>query len=648
MVFPSWLRPCAAMILLAGFLGLGCKSSSTGTAGTVTLGGTVTYTRLPLVHDSDGKPTGLSSTGVVTPSRGVMVRAFQLTYDVDASGVRHQNWRLSASALTDSNGDYSFRVYSGYPTFLEVDSVWQQYSGHLSTVRIIADPAGINSALSEPYRPIYAYRKDVAGNLVPSPVVGDNTSTSTVVAAIGSDTTLDVALGSSDQWVATRSDWYVPGTNTSSTQSQLPPSAVGITLGSKLLGILDDAYIVSYYYGDPTPSQVKGGFLDLHYYPGRSEATRRSFMVYDRSLTPLSYDGTIAHYFGSLSGSTALDDAWDQGVTYPMLARNFLYGQGKTALFATGLTNLASLSPDLAVVDGMGDAIAATLLQTPYLTDASAATAFSPRDIRTIPTTNPGIASAADLAAVAWEASLKVYGVASPGTYAEWKSRILEPGYMARLYGLVDVTQTVDDVTYDLDICSIYSQLGRLMEAKASSETVDLHLYFTNLSLFAMLDPYGIVWPTTSATWPYLATDWGRNPDSQTTALPSFTLSMSQAERVANPLTGATTYPNCTQGEVAFGRLLLNYDRSFRLSVSATSAGTVDPGTTIEVVVDGDSDNPYLFVPGAGTTYTLALTGNPKDSTNPTRHFLRTRVLNPTVKQDDLTVTVTLDKVSGL
>lgn len=688
MAFPSWLRPCAAICLAAGLLGLGsgCHRSTGLPAGTINLSGTVTFTRTPVVYDTSsdpatsGQPTGYGAPAAAAVARGVVVRAFLLVPDIDSSGRLNQVWRLVGSTVTDINGLYQLNgfVYQGYSAFVEVDGVFQMASGNDSSVKIIADPAGITSSLPEPMRPIWALRKDMAGNPVTNPVVADPLTTTSTVAVATVDATVNFLVGTTDSWVATVSNWYVPGTNPnypgSSTQPQAPPTET-LALGSKVLGILDNVYNFANLYGDPTPSQGRGGVFDLHYHPGVTEPARRSYVVYDRQMTPLADTGTLEAngttekfaYFGTLAGGPAVDDAWDPGVIYPMLARNFLFGQGKTALFPTGRSSLLSLSPDLAVVDGMGDAMAATLLTTPWLTDITSPVPLAPRDIRVIPA-SPGLGSPGTLAALAWQLSLTGNNITPPGTYANWSATwsygtptgLTFPPVMARLFDLeypyVQTQGINGEVTQRTDIISIYGQAARLQEPQ-NGNPVDLAKTFSNLELFTQLNPFNLQWPLTPQAWPFIATDWNSGtyvvPGPMLPTLPSFTLSMAQAQQIPNPAitdpVPALVYPNCSQGEVAYTKLALYLDQSFQLSLATSPS--LPAGAAIEVLVDGAIAPPalpnpqpqrFLFTAGNLGPVPLSLAGNPTDYTNPTWHWIRFRMISPTVQQPDVLVTPTL------
>jgi len=675
---PSWLRCAAALILAAGLLvtGVACKKSSSNPAGTVNCSGTVTYTRLPILYDGNGSPTGLGSTGTVLPARGVLVRAFQLYYDVNAADQAIPTWRLAGSTVTDSNGFYSLNglVHSGYATFLEVASIFQQTSGDLASVEVVGDPNGIASTAAEPDRPIYVLREDGHGNTFSADPVANYGG----VAVTGGDLGVNFNVGTGDTWELTVPNWYLSG---SSPQGPSGTAAVG----SRVLAILDSVYQFAYYYGDPTPSKSAGGVLDLHYYPGRTETPRRSYVMYDPAAgplasdgTPLAFDGTKLHYFatlagggnfnnGATAGTVAVDDAYDPGVIYPMLGRNHLFGQGKTALFPTGRSDLSSLSPDLALVDGLGDAMAAILLKTPFLTDATQVTPLAPRDIRTSPA-SLGPVSAANLAAVAWQLDLDVFypNAFNPLGPTQWAN--IDPSAMVRFFTITYPVQYYLGGTQQLqaDVSSILQQVSRIQEAKQGGETYDLNAALPTLTIVPLVNEYDISWSGSQVGvgWTPVSTYWGEDPDSGAQALPAMTLSMANAQKIYNPDTvNATTqvYPNCSAGEVQYGLFALRQDRTYQLTLaklvdSATGQADVPANAQVELVVDGDYQNPYLF-PGtvnasavtsltALPSYNLTLRGNPTSQGNPLVHTVRVRLLSPAVQQPNIQATVGLTWVS--
>ena len=139
------------------------------------------------------------------------------------------------------------------------------------------------------------------------------------------------------------------------------------------------------------------------------------------------------------------------------------------------------------------------------------------------------------------------------------------------------------------------------------------------------------------------SSDWGTNPVSLT-GKPALTLSMAQATLVPQQTFGATpavasVYPNCSAGEVAYAKLALTLDRNYALSFTPAPPA----GSTLEVVVDGNTSGALSF--SSTDSQNLTLLGNTWDSTNPVWHFLRFRLLSPTVKQADYTVTVNLNRI---
>lgn len=704
-VCTSWLRTGAGMVLIAGLLGLGsgCKRSSSNQNGTVTLSGAIAYSRLPVVYDGTGAPTGQlgPAPGTLTPARGVLVRVFQGFTEYDQSGQPSLVWRLGGATVTDSNGAYNFSgsVYANYPTFVEVDSVYKSLGTRNATVQVLADSNGLASTLPEPNRPIYAYRVDGAGNLYLDPTSNSsttNTANPTTVpgpSGIGGDTTLNITLQSpnqDDKWAVTTLNWYLlPKTSQPPAPNQAPLAILPI--GSEALGIVDSVYLFASYFGDPTPSVPNGGIMDLHWYPGRTEMPRRSFVVYDPSTTPLASDGVTVHSFATLAGGGAavingvgVDDGWDPGVIYPMLARNSLFGQGLTTLYPTGTTALPSLSPDLALVDGLADAMAAAVLQSPYLTDTTIPVALQARDIRNAPVPLPapktGATAPASLAAAGW--SLVNYennalgnqpNPFSAGTPAQWVT--INGQNLLRFFALTYPTVasgSTGSLQIRSDIPSVFQQLARLGAAKSSADLQNLVAIFPNSVLFLLMSPENIDIPwTLGMTLPTYTTNWGQNPGFNGTpaAQTTFTLSMANAGTVPNPLNLTTVppaigslpapampldvYPNVSADEVAYAELSLTVDRTCTLTVTPQSA--LPPDATIEVVVDGAINpppatsvqlpqGPFYFPNAQGEfTATFQLIGNPPDYTNPIWHYLRIRLLSPAVQQPDpITFTVSL------
>jgi len=274
----------------------------------------------------------------------------------------------------------------------------------------------------------------------------------------------------------------------------------------------------------------------------------------------------------------------------------------------------------------------------------AAAAPYVTRDISVIPalTANPpaipspGVVSPANLAALAWDLTLRGNLIPAPGTPAQWAA--INPFVMARLFNLINPTglsvgANGSNNTYQADIPSILGQVGRLLEAKASGEPEDLSRVFNNGILIGELVPFNILWPADATVsgaldWPpQLATDLNPNLVSPGPASVAATIpfSMANALQIPDPLTGVSAFPNDSQGEVTYAKLAIFYDVNYRLSIDPA---TIPAGAQIEVVVDGHiSSQAYLFP--TDTPPVITLTGNPRDSTNPIRHFIRIRLIYP-------------------
>ncbi len=362
--------------------------------------------------------------------------------------------------------------------------------------------------------------------------------------------------------------------------------------------------------------------LDLHYRPGISEA-QGSFIEFDRSKYPLSYDNGGGHYFGSLRGSASNDDAWDEGIIFPLLGRFFLYTQGQTSLFPPS-SPLLDLSPDVAIIEGLAPLMAANALKSPYLADTSSGT-IQLQDVRSlvgVSVAKQTVYSAPNIRALGWELVLKANSIAAPGSATTWST--INPAAMLRFFNLISPTDRSDS-------SSIYQQLGRLKEVKSSSDPIDLAAIFTDATLTSLTTPFQITWPRpTTPPLNTFVTDWGSDPNNA--ALGTVSFSMTNALQVQG------AYPNVSEGEVAFARFALTKDTAYNLKV-VSSIGLLPVGGTIEI-----------RFPLTGLTYTfdgtstsnsvrLVLSGN---STTPVVYPVRMRLLSPTALIPDFTATVQL------
>ena len=309
--------------------------------------------------------------------------------------------------------------------------------------------------------------------------------------------------------------------------------------GSRVLGIGDTIASFVNVYGSATP----GGTLDLHYWPGVDSGG--SYVVYDRALIPQSL--TTSVYFGTLRGGPTNDDAWDPGVILPMLARNALYGGnlGRTYSFPLDplypiSTPLPDLSPDMARIEGLAQAMAANVLQSPYLADTQGtglASLVDIRDITGLSASQLSPYSAPAIRAFAWEVILQASSLPSPGVASDWAN--INPSAAAPFFpapgGLTG--SDINGNAIDIEPLNIYTQINLLKQAQS---TVILANVFTDAVLTNLGSPFGIPWPRpTTGAYTSFVTYWGLDP---TGPLPPVVLSMAKATQVNQPL------PQCDPG----------------------------------------------------------------------------------------------------
>lgn len=631
-LYRAFLRTLGAVALLVVAVACGGKKDAAAAAETtINLAGTVTFTRVPLALDANGVPTGLVDSSVATNlvtknAGGVLIRVYQRYDQISPDGTTTTStWRLVKSGFTDANGLYGLTVPKDRPLMVEVMSSFDGGGGH--SINLVGDPAGISSLVPQASRYRYALRKAIdgsapAGNPTPS-------------ALPTGDAVVNFTVGLNDAWWLTnptydRGSFLAPALGSAILETTLPGRTTGS--GSRILAIGDTVRSFVASYGAATP----GTTVDLHYAPGVSE-TRGSFIEYDRSLYPLAYDDYLAnrHYFGSLRGAIANDDAYDEGVILPLLARNLLWAGVMSRTFAVGpaplfpvAKALTDLSPNMAVIEGFAEAMAANVLKSPYLADTQGTALASPvLDIRDIGALSPAQLSpysAPALRALAWEVVLKANSVTSPGTSTTWST--INPVATSRFFAAPAAPTAT---TPDTEALNIYPQLTRLKETRTVGEPVDLAAVFTDTVLTSLTAPYGITWvrPTTGA-YASFATSWGTDPNALTTPLAPLTLSMTKAVQVRG------SYPNLSQGEIAYASFSLNADKRYVLGMTISPA--LDPGNQID-----------LDLPALGRTFSFTGAGGsapavtlPVNNTAPYFHPVRIRLKSPTTIQPDVTVTV--------
>ncbi len=639
LLYRRFLRALGVAAMAGLALGLACKGSSHHSpagAGNFLLTGTVTYTRIPLAKDANGVPTGLMDSTVASnlqslPARGVMIRAFQYTEQPQPDGTTTPVWVMAATGYTDTTGSYSLTVPDAKPVMVEVLSTFAGGDGN--PISVVADPAGVGSTVPLEERLRYALRKALdgsapAGNPAPSSMPS------------GSDTTVNFTVGLTDPW------WLVnPAVNSltqaapfigqAALETTLPGRTVGT--GSRILAIGDSIATFVAAYGHASPGEP----VDLHYAPGVSDV-RGSFIEYDPAVYPLSNvmnSATYAitpHAFGSLQGGSN-DDAWDESVIFRLMARNYLFGALRLRTF--GMTfdplypqaaPLTHLSPDQALIEGLSDAMAATLLQSPYLADTEGTTLATPLlDIRDLSGLTPDQLSpysAPAIRALAWALTLKANGITAPGTATDWAK--ITPAAAARFFAAPAYPSSL---TYETEPLNIFNQIGRLQEPKSATEPVDLASVFTDPVLTPLLAPFGVPWPRpSSGPLAAFATSWGPDPNTVAAPLPPFSFSMADAVQVRG------SYPNLSPGEVAYAGFTLSADRAYTLTVTASPA--LASTAQLELMMPSFQSSPIFFT-GSGGSQRVVLTGN---ATTPVFQPVRLRLLSPAVQQPDTTVTVSL------
>jgi len=647
------LRACAAMLLAAFVLGagLGCaKKSLAEKAAESTefkISGTVTYTRVPMHYDANGVPTGLETDPALfttVPARGLKVRIFQVRKETLPDYTVKDVWTLVSQATTSSTGLYTANlgVLKNYLTFVEVEGQMTQPTTPASLVTLGADPDGVYSTKQIIDRPVYVIRKSIDGS---------SSTTNATPAAVGTtDVVVNFAIGLNDPWMVVLPTWWVPYESTF-------PFPETVAAGSRIPAILDSFYEFNNNIGNAVPSSAVAE-LALHYRPGLS--TRRgTFVEWRPTLLPKSYDGSTYRYMGSVCGGGTIDgvpqpdDAFDQATLYALMGRNAILGQGKTNILPTGVP-ATSLAPDLALVEGFGDAIAATLLERPYLPSGAGSNRYATvrdiRDLSKLTASQIGPFSAPAITALTWELALINGGITSPGTVSTWPN--MTALNFTRMYSGLYPTMTSGTATIATDTTSLYTQLARLQESRTAADNSDLKTFFGDAVLTPLCAKFNIPWTTAAdAILPKYTVNWGADPDSLATPLPSFTLSMSSAAKIkryfldaGNVEQAADYYPNNSRGEVLYAMSAWSLDRTYSFRVTTVPA--LPAGASIEVVIDGDIANAYLFPSGAATVYPLAIKGNPADLTTPNWHRFRIRMLSPTTLVSDTQVTIHLDKVN--
>ncbi|HET6329661.1 MAG TPA: hypothetical protein VFF76_02645 [Holophagaceae bacterium] len=624
---PSFRSRIAATAAALGLLlGIGCSGKSGGNSATspVAIGaiqGNITYVRIPLLKDANGVPTGLetnSANYLTLPARGIFVRA----YELDATNAQ---WRVKQVTQTDVSGNYYLSVPAGDNYSVQVESFTQPFLGSVS---VIADPNGLSSTLPQAQRAHYILRSAPNGTAATSsaPLPAGTVSA-------GGTYTANFAVDLTTKWMIGSTEVAGDGSSTGFTSAGFEASPTG----SRVLAILDSIYAFSVVYGNPSP----GAPTDLHYLMGRSEP-QGTFIQYNQrawvqpSGVDLAYDPRFGtdHYFGSIRGAAANDDAWDESVLYVLMGRANTFRQLLAANYAAYpytlkpvAANIDGLSPDLAMVEGLPYAMAANLLKSPYLADTDGTSGIvsitNVRDTSGVASADIGPYSPRTLAAMTWEIGLKANGITTPGTATTWAT--INPATIARIFTFTLPTTT------QFYPANAYLQLAKLQNAKTAAEPVDLAAIFTDSQISTVATPFNLPWPQPSTTV------FGQTWTSTTNGTYAYTgtLSMSADHQVSG------VYPNASYKEIAYLGVPQANDQTYNLTLQTTPSA-LPSGATIQVVVfSGSATQAYTFTGSSAAPITFTLAGN-GNTTTPAEYPIRVRLLSPSTLQPDIPFTLQL------
>ncbi len=553
-----WHGKCAgAAVATLAFLTLACSG---GDSSNVTVSGKVTYTRCALAKNaSTGIPSGLATEGSAQAARGVRVRA------IEAKDEGTTTYLVASTTYTDEYGNYSLSVEKGVPAFIEVQSI----AGTSSTepIRIVS---GTDATIKDTVAAdctLYSLRKALDGT--------SDTGNSIHATASSGNVTVNFAATSSTPWWIAASPDQTAAKFEALLNTTTKDTTLGISVGSRVLGIIDSIYTFTDVYGDPTP----GGSLDLFYRPNMADDTQGSFVDYSDA----------SRYYGALRAN-ANDDAWDESIIFMLCARNALYSHttvtpytppsDQLPLDATGLARKTGLDPIHALIDGMPYGMATSLLQSPYLADTNGSSLVTYRDIRDLTDLNADAYSAPAIAALSWDLLIKANKLSSD-TPSAWSS--IDTESLRRFFTL---KVPVDSDSYPTDTANIYKQLLRLQEGTSSGDTVNLKAIFTDTVLTNTVGTYGLEWPRPSSEDEYFfLQDWGTDPSGAMSAL-NFNLSSAHVD----PVTAA--FPNLSKGEIAHAGFLLSKDTLYTVTISAPD---LPSGASLELQIR-DSSGQYQTI----------------------------------------------------
>jgi hypothetical protein len=680
-----------------------CKGSSKGgesTPKTVAITGTVTYDRVPTLRDAAGLPLGLE-TDTTKFERNILARNLRVNlyrkYAIADPAFPNDRTKdkiffgLWGFAKTTKEGVYNF---GGLPVdqewMVEVQSSIQDANATMGTVNLLADPAGMASTVPQQNRLRYCLRKAPDGTAAPT-APGVNHVATSLVPSTTTTTTLNFHIDENTAWFLSDNDFdhqegrivsnmvpgYSPGVVDGSNLNGYDGagSLEAVATGSKVIAILDAFMDVATYPGYAASGAVgPAATLDIHYLQGHSEA-KGTYLEWDRSTYPQGerinpatglpvptglssavdpYSGEV-HYFGSVRGAAANDDAWDRGQILLLAARAHTFLQLAVGAYyhqATPFQQVmplprsvlrSNLEPQMALLEGIPYGLAAVIQKNPYLADTSAGpvTYVDVRDLSGVPAADRTAFSAPFCAALIWELGLGAKGITRPGTPTTWANIV--PAGVLPFCTLRDYADYLEPLSFYTQLKAMQAPLGGL---NGSSATVTSP--FTDSAIQTLLTNLGA--PTGNIPWPrpatgplaLLATPWGDNPSSvpappASSPILPFQLSMAQAV----PVSGV--YDNTSFGELKYAYFTIQPTRAYLMSVElpggALTNGRVEVSFIGTRTPDGQVLSTYTFSTSTTTPIPLTLQSLPSTSSY---WIVRVRMLSPTTLQPDTTVKVSL------
>ncbi|HJV89930.1 MAG TPA: hypothetical protein VJ623_06470 [Holophagaceae bacterium] len=678
----------------------------------VIIKGKVTYDRIPLRHDPDGIPLGLETDPTKfelnLPARFVQVALYR-KYRVLKDNSKDEDPVTNPAsifygleALTgNGDGSFSFTVVPDQEWMVEVQSTVTLNTATPQAINLLADPDGMSSTVPQQNRLRYCMRKAPDGSVPPTANDPDNVNhviTSKVAAGSGS-TVVNFHIGINDSWFLADTEYarqegkvitrMVPGYSdglairdtsghiTNANGYQNAGKLESTPTGSRVLSILE-AFVETATFGGSTLTSVTPGgpgtILDLHYLRGRSEP-KGTYIEFDRSTYPqsqvidpntslptptgvyASYDPNLNnyHFFGSVKGDNADDDAWDFGILSMLAARSNLYYQVTGGNFYRQDDGLGHFTPlpsgvpqpnleaQMAMMEGFPAGMVAVIQKNPYIADTTAL-GVTYRDIRDFSGVGAGNLTplcAPFYPALIWELALRAKSLHTPGNPDEWKEIV--PATIVPFVSLVEPSDQTDTSNF-------YTQLKRMQITIPGLP--DATSPFTDQVLQDLMASMGV--PDGAIPWPRpvagpfarFVTDWGTNPTSSpalpsTTSIQPFLLSMSQATPIAG------RYNNTSAGELRFARFSITKTAMYNLEVELPNGPLTNGAVEVSFIgigtVDGTVIQSRTFQQTTTTGIPVAFEALKGAAAN---FVVRVRMLSPTALQPDTPVNIKLVPVS--